>query len=61
MVAIPFYPEMLMSKLDGNKPEKQYSKPTLTVYGKISELTTSVGKNNASDAGKSSSMVKTAI
>ena len=50
-----------MPKMDGNQRVKEYSKPTLTVYGKVTELTTSVGKTMAADGGVGASMNKTAI
>jgi hypothetical protein len=47
-------------KNDGNKPKKVYTKPPLTVYGKVSELTATVGLTNAKDGG-TRKMPKTAI
>jgi hypothetical protein len=35
---------------DGNQQAKPYSKPTLTVYGKVTELTTLVGNSKAFDS-----------
>ncbi len=43
-----------------NKPAKPYSKPTLTVYGKVNQLTNMVGNTNAFD-GASGKMHKTAV
>jgi hypothetical protein len=42
--------EMLMAKLN-KKPEKPYSKPTLTVYGTVQQLTGTVGPKMALDGG----------
>jgi len=35
---------------DCNQQARPYSKPTLTVYGKVTELTTLVGNKNALDS-----------
>jgi hypothetical protein len=43
------------------KPEKPYSKPTLTQYGTIRELTGTVGRNQAADGGSLQNFTKTAI
>jgi hypothetical protein len=40
----------LMAKLN-KKPEKPYSKPTLTVYGAVQQLTAAVGPNHMQDGG----------
>jgi len=42
------------------KRDKPYSKPTLTRYGTIQELTGALGRNQKADGGKGS-MSKTAI
>ena len=34
------------------EPKKPYSKPTLTVYGTVWELTRSVGTHGKSDSGR---------
>jgi hypothetical protein len=40
-----------MSQTDYNKREKPYSKPRLTIYGKVQELTKAVGMNGMGDHG----------
>jgi hypothetical protein len=40
-----------MAQTDNNKQEKPYSKPTLTIYGKVQELTKSVARNGMGDHG----------
>jgi len=52
--------EILMAKLN-KKPEKPYSKPTLTVYGTVQQLTGTIGPNNLLDGGGISGMTKTGI
>ena len=39
-----------MADKDGNQQARPYSKPTLTVYGKVTELTTIVGNSKAFDS-----------
>ena len=34
------------------QPKKPYSKPTLTVYGTVRELTQNVGRHGKKDGGK---------
>lgn len=48
-----------MLKPDSNKREKPYSKPTLTVYGKLRELTKSLGATGMSDGGSPRGVDKT--
>jgi len=43
-----------------DKPEKPYTKPTLTLYGRVSELTAILGLTSNKDGG-SGSMQKTNI
>jgi hypothetical protein len=52
--------EMLMAKLN-KKPEKPYSKPTLTVYGTVQQLTGTVGPKMALDGGGIKGMLRTEI
>jgi hypothetical protein len=40
-----------MDKTDCKKPVKPYSKPTLTIYGKVQELTKAVGTMGQIDGG----------
>ncbi len=40
-----------MAQTDYSKREKPYSRPTLTIYGKVQELTKSVGPNGNKDGG----------
>jgi hypothetical protein len=40
-----------MAQTDNSKREKPYSRPTLTIYGKVQELTKSVGPNGKADGG----------
>jgi hypothetical protein len=40
-----------MAQTDYNKQEKPYSKPTLTIYGKVQELTKTVAMNGMNDHG----------
>jgi len=40
-----------MLKSDSKKLEKPYTKPTLTVYGKVQELTQTVAPNGNLDGG----------
>ena len=49
-----------MAKIEGHMRGKRYSAPKLTVYGKIGELTNSVGQNLAKD-GAVGKLQKTAI
>ena len=45
-----------MAKTDRNKREKPYSKPTLTIYGKVQELTkmqTDMGQLDGGSAPRS--------
>ena len=44
-----------MVKTVKREPKKPYSKPTLTVYGTVRELTQSQGFNGHADGGASSS------
>jgi hypothetical protein len=50
----------LMSKPD-KKPEKPYSKPTLTVYGTVRQLTGVVGHHMALDGGSIVNMTHTSL
>jgi hypothetical protein len=52
--------ERLMAKLN-KKPEKPYSKPTLTVYGTVQQLTGSVGPHMVLDGSTIIGMRHTAI
>ena len=47
-------------KENRDKPEKPYTKPTLTLYGRVSELTATLGLTSAKDGG-TGSMQKTNI
>ncbi|HTG29227.1 MAG TPA: lasso RiPP family leader peptide-containing protein [Methylomirabilota bacterium] len=49
-----------MSKPD-KKPEKPYSKPTLTVYGTVRQLTGVVGHHMALDGGSIVNMTHTSL
>jgi hypothetical protein len=49
-----------MAKLT-KKPEKPYSKPTLTVYGAVQQLTNAVGHTMQPDGGAISGMTHTSI
>lgn len=49
-----------MAKMD-KKPEKPYSKPTLTIYGTVQQLTGTIGPMNLTDGGGIPGMGKTAI
>lgn len=40
-----------MAKTDCSKRERPYSKPTLTVFGKVQELTKAVASTGQPDAG----------
>jgi hypothetical protein len=40
-----------MLKTDSKKLEKPYTKPTLTVYGKVQELTQTIAPNGSRDGG----------
>jgi hypothetical protein len=44
-----------------NQQEQPYSKPTLTVYGKITELTAIVGTKRGKDSQVPHSTTKTAV
>lgn len=50
-----------MAKMDGNKPVKPYSKPTLTIYGKVEELTQAVGRVGQVDGGSIPGRPKTTV
>jgi hypothetical protein len=39
----------MMKEKDRNMREKLYTKPTLVVYGKVSELTATVGNTGGTD------------
>jgi len=41
-----------MGKPVKREPKKPYSKPTLTVYGTVRELTQSVGRSGRGDGGR---------
>ena len=41
-----------MDKLVKHLPKKHYTKPSLTVYGTITELTKMVGTHRAPDGGR---------
>lgn len=41
-----------MDKPVKREPKKPYSKPTLTVYGTVRDLTQSVGAHGNSDSGR---------
>ncbi len=38
-------------KQEPEKPKKPYTKPTLTIYGTVRELTQKVGQNGQRDGG----------
>jgi hypothetical protein len=40
-----------MAQTDYIKQERPYSKPTLTVYGKVQELTKTIGRMGMGDGG----------
>jgi hypothetical protein len=40
-----------MDKPVKREPKKPYSKPTLTVYGTVRELTQKIGRTGSADAG----------
>jgi hypothetical protein len=42
-------------------PKKPYSKPTLTVYGTVRELTQSIGNSGQRDGGRVAGSTKTNI
>jgi hypothetical protein len=50
----------MMKENDRDKPDKPYTKPTLTLYGRVSELTAVLGVTSNKDNG-SGSMQKTNI
>jgi hypothetical protein len=50
-----------MAKTDSNKPVKPYSKPTLTIYGKVQELTQAVGNMGQMDGGAVVGRMMTAV
>ena len=41
------------------EPKKPYSKPKLTVYGTVKELTQSTGNSGSRDGGRSAGAIKT--
>ncbi len=50
-----------MDKAVKRETKKPYSKPTLTVYGTVRELTQRVGRNGKLDGGKRASASKTHV
>jgi hypothetical protein len=50
----------MMKENDRDKPEKLYTKPTLTLYGRVSELTATLGLTSTKDSG-TGTMQKTNI
>ncbi len=50
-----------MGKPVKREPKKPYSKPTLTVYGNVRELTQTVGRGGRPDGGRGARANKTHV
>jgi hypothetical protein len=50
-----------MGKPVKREPKKPYSKPSLTLYGTVRELTQRVGRNGKADGGRSARANRTHV
>lgn len=50
-----------MGKPVAREPKKPYTKPTLTVYGTVRDLTRKIGRSGQRDGGRGASKFATAI